>query len=157
MQTEQQKAAFEKLSKLKVGAAFMEMGTGKTKLALDLINSKLNKVDYVLWICPCSLKNEIATERDKWHPDMQIDIVGCESIGSSSRIYLELLERISSKKVFCVVDESLKIKNAGAKRTSRILEIGKHTEYRLILNGTPVSKHILDIWTQMQFLSPENS
>lgn len=155
MQTEQQKAAFEKLSKLKVGAAFMEMGTGKTKLALDLINSKLNKVDYVLWICPCSLKNEIAAERDKWHPDMQIDIVGCESIGSSSRIYLELLERISSKKVFCVVDESLKIKNAGAKRTSRILEIGKHTEYRLILNGTPVSKNILDIWTQMQFLSPK--
>lgn len=44
-----QELAFEKLSKLKVGALFMAMGTGKTKVALDLINSKLNKVDYVLW------------------------------------------------------------------------------------------------------------
>ena len=47
-----QQEAIEKLSKLKVGALFMEMGTGKTKVALDLINSKKNKVDYVLWICP---------------------------------------------------------------------------------------------------------
>lgn len=37
--TDQEKA-FEKLSKLKVGALFMEMGTGKTKVALDLIASK---------------------------------------------------------------------------------------------------------------------
>lgn len=155
MNTPEQEEAFKKLSKLKVGAIFAEMGCGKTKMALDLINSKLNKIDYVLWICPCSLKGEIAAERDKWYPDMQIDIVGCESIGSSNRIYLELLERIASKKVFAVVDESLKIKNARAKRTSRILEIGKHTEYRLILNGTPVSKNILDLWTQMQFLSPK--
>ena len=155
MNTPEQEEAFNKLSKLKVGAVFAEMGTGKTKIALDLINSKLNKIDYVLWICPCSLKGEIAAERDKWYPDMQIDIVGCESIGSSNRIYLELLERIASKKVFAVVDESLKIKNARAKRTSRILEIGKHTEYRLILNGTPVSKNILDLWAQMQFLSPK--
>ena len=93
MQTEQQREAFEKLSRLKVGAAFMEMGTGKTRLALDLINSKQHKADYVLWICPCSLKCEIAAERDKWYPDMQIDIVGCESIGSSDRIYLETLEK----------------------------------------------------------------
>lgn len=155
MNTPEQEEAFNKLSKLKVGAVFAEMGTGKTKIALDLINSKQHKIDYVLWICPCSLKCEIAAERDKWYPDMQIDIVGCESIGSSNRIYLELLERIASKKVFAVVDESLKIKNARAKRTSRILEIGKHTEYRLILNGTPVSKNILDLWTQMQFLSPK--
>mgnify|MGYP003317508415 CR=1 FL=1 len=54
-----------------------------------------------------------------------------------------------------VVDESLKIKNIEAKRTQRILELGKHSEYRLILNGTPVSKNVLDLWTQMEFLSPK--
>ena len=58
-----QEKAFEKLSKLKCGALFMEMGTGKTKVALDLINSKLNKIDYVLWICPVSIKNEIEAEK----------------------------------------------------------------------------------------------
>lgn len=155
MQTEQQREAFEKLSRLKVGAAFMEMGTGKTRLALDLINSKQHKADYVLWICPCSLKGEIAAERDKWYPDMQLDIVGCESIGSSDRIYLETLEKAAKSNTFIVVDESLKIKNRWAKRTKRILKIGEYAKYRFILNGTPVSKNILDIWTQMQFLSPK--
>lgn len=155
MQTKQQKAAFDKLSKLKVGALFMEMGTGKTKLALDLINSKKHKIDYVLWICPCSLKVEIAAERDKWYPDLELDIVGCESLGSSDRIFLETLGKMAEKKVFVVVDESLKIKNRRAKRTQRILQIGEHAAYRFILNGTPISKNILDIWTQMQFLSPK--
>lgn len=151
-----QQAAFEKLSKLKVGALFMEMGTGKTKVALDLINSKLHKIDYILWICPCSLKNEIEAERLKWYPNLTFDVVGCESIGSSDRIYLEVLNKISeSSHAFVVVDESLKIKNLWAKRTQRILEIGKKSEYRLILNGTPVSRNILDLWTQMNFLSPK--
>ena len=54
-----QEQAFRKLSRLKCGALFMEMGTGKTKVALDLAASKAGKVDGVLWICPVSLKNEI--------------------------------------------------------------------------------------------------
>ena len=120
-----QELAFEKLSRLKVGALFMEMGTGKTKVALDLIASKMHKVDYVLWICPCSLKAEIEAERMKWHPELTLDIVGCESIGSSDRIYLETLRKLESGKAFIVVDESLKIKNRHAKRTERIIKMGE--------------------------------
>ena len=150
-----QQKAFEKLSKLKCGALFMRMGTGKTKVALDIINSKINKINYILWICPFSIKNEIENERKKWYPNLKIKIVGCESIGSSDRIYLELLKEIAGKELFTIVDESLKIKNSTAKRTQRILQIGKLSKYRLILNGTPVSKNVMDIWTQMYFLSPK--
>lgn len=150
-----QQAAFEKLSRLKVGALFMDMGTGKTKVALDLIASKRHKVDYILWICPYSLKGEIEAERQKWHADLPVDIVGCESIGSSDRIYLETLRKVTARRVFIVVDESLKIKNKDAKRTERILQLGAEAEYKLILNGTPLSKNVLDLWTQMQFLSPK--
>ena len=150
-----QQAAFEKLSRLKVGALFMEMGTGKTKVALDLIASKRHRVDYVLWICPCSLKGEIEAERQKWHPELTFDIVGCESIGSSDRIYLETLRKVSGRRSFIVVDESLKIKNRHAKRTERILRLGEDAAYKLILNGTPISKNYCDIWAQMQFLSPK--
>lgn len=153
--TKQQQSAFEKLSRLKVGALFMEMGTGKTKVALDLIQSKIHKVDYVLWICPCSLKGEIEAERQKWHADLLLDVVGCESIGMSDRIYLEVLEKMQGKRCFVVVDESLKIKNKEANRTERILKIGEIAEYKLILNGTPLSKNVLDLYTQMQFLSPK--
>ena len=149
-----QEKAFRKLSRLKVGALFMEMGTGKTKVALDLIASKQRKIDYVLWVCPYSLKNEIEEERVKWHPELTLDIVGCESIGSSSRIYLETLNKVQSNRTFIVVDESLKIKNRRAKRTQRIITMGEKAQYRLILNGTPISRNYCDIWAQMEFLSP---
>ena len=154
LKTNKQQLAFDKLSRLKVGALFMEMGTGKTKVALDLVASKYDKVDYILWICPFSTKHEIESEKLKWHPELKINIIGCESIGSSDRIFVELLRKIANKKVFCVVDESLKIKNSKAKRTQRILKIGEMSSYRLILNGTPVSKNVMDLWTQMYFLSP---
>lgn len=131
------------------------MGTGKTKVALDLINSKSNKIDYILWICPFSIKNEIIKERDKWYPSMKIDVVGCETIGSSDRTYLEILKRVTTSKTFIVVDESLKIKNINAKRTRRIIEFGGYAQYKLILNGTPITKNVIDLWAQMEFLSPK--
>ena len=152
--TELQQRAFNKLNRLKVGALFMEMGTGKTKVALDLMNYKSKKCDYMLWICPCSLKSTIEEERLKWQPGLQLDVVGCESIGMSDRIYLETLEKVKNAKcVFIVVDESLKIKNISAKRTKRILELSKFATYKLILNGTPLTKNALDIYTQISFLS----
>lgn len=153
--TDNQQLAFEKLSKLKVGALFMEMGTGKTKVALDLINSKKDKVGYILWICPFSIKAEIERERLKWYPQLDIDIVGCESIGSSDKVYLRVLKQVSNHNTFIVVDESLKIKNREAKRTQRILKLGEFATYKLILNGTPLSKNVLDLYTQMNFLSPK--
>ena len=148
-----QERAFKKLSRLKCGALFMEMGTGKTKVALDLIASKAKKIDYILWICPYSLKSEIESELLKWHPEIVLDIVGCESIGSSVRIFSQTLEKVKSHKSFVVVDESLKIKNIWTKRTKRIILLGDYSKYRLILNGTPLSKNVLDLWPQMEFLS----
>lgn len=148
--------AFDKLNRLKVGALFMEMGTGKTKVALDLMSSKAHKCDSLVWICPCSLKNEIKSEWMKWHPELNLTIVGCESIGSSDRIYMELFNKIKQSDCsFIVVDESLKIKNQEAKRTQRILKLGTIAKYKLILNGTPISRNVLDLWTQMYFLSPK--
>lgn len=156
MNNETQQRAFNKLTRLKVGALFMECGTGKTKVALDLMASKSRKCDLLLWICPCSLKATIADECAKWQPGLALEVVGCESIGASSRIYLETLEKVQNAKcAFIVVDESLKIKNIGAKRTQRILNLGKLAAYKLILNGTPLTKNALDIYTQITFLSPK--
>ena len=149
-----QQAAFEKLSKLKCGALFMEMGTGKTKVALDLIRSKCHKIDKAVWICPFGVKSEIEAERRKWFPALHLTVVGAESISASGRIYMELYNLLKTNRTFLVVDESLKIKNKDALRTKRILTLGGMASYRLILNGTPLSKNVLDLWTQMQFLSP---
>lgn len=145
------------LAKWKVGALFMDAGTGKTKVAIDIVNS--SPCDAVFWFAPLStirLNNIQAEVKKQGGFKIPARYVGIESIGQSDRIYLNVVEEIKKyKKPFIVVDESLKIKNAEAKRTKKLLEIGKIAEYKLILNGTPLSKNLLDVWAQMEFLSPK--
>lgn len=153
--SDNQQECFDKLSRLKVGALFMEAGTGKTLAASMLIES-ITDVDYILWLTPFQTKANLRAELDKWsilEPDI-IDIVGIETLSSSDRTYLSLIDKLqSSRKSVIVCDESLKIKNITAKRTRRIIELANRSEYRLLLNGTPVSKNISDIWAQFEFLS----
>lgn len=147
-----QYTAIEKLQHLKVGALFMEAGTGKTRTALELIKSA--NPDYVLWLTPFQTKGNLQAEIDKWG-GLDCDIVGIETLSSSDKTYLQLFAKI--RVAWCpmiIVDESLKIKNGNAKRTERILELGKMATYKLILNGTPLSRNLLDLYTQIDFLSP---
>ncbi|MCT7687453.1 SNF2-related protein [Lactobacillus crispatus] len=149
-----QRKAIKKLEKLRVGALFMEPGTGKTRTAVELINS--SKTDYVLFIVPFQTKQNLEKELKKWKLRPKYRIEGVESLSGSDRLYLELLKEIQRYKFpFVVCDESLKIKNIHAKRTKRVMKIGKYAYYKLILNGTPISKNVLDIYPQMQFLSPK--
>lgn len=150
--SDNQRKAIKKLEKLRVGALFMEPGTGKTRTAVELINS--SKTDYVLFIVPFQTKQNLEKELKKWGLRPKYRIEGVESLSGSDRLYLELLKEIQRYKFpFMVCDESLKIKNIHAKRTKRVMKIGKHAYYKLILNGTPISKNVLDIYPQMQFLS----
>lgn len=149
-----QKKAYEKLRAYKVGALFMEPGTGKTLTAIKLINS--SDADFLAFLTPCQNKKNIKAELEKWGVDVPYKIWGIETFSSSDREYMNAMNILSSKeKPFMVVDESLKIKNSLAKRTSRIVRLGKLCEYRLILNGTPLSKNIIDVYSQMMFLSPK--
>ena len=145
--------AIDKLKAVKCGALFMEAGTGKTRSALELI--KNTDADYILWFTPFQTKENLQAEINKWG-GLDCDIVGIESIQNSDRIYLELSQNCEqAKKAFIVVDESLKIKNADANRTQRLLQLSEKSAYRIILNGTPLSRNLLDLWSQMEFLSPK--
>jgi len=146
--------AVKKLEKLKVGALFMRPGTGKTRTAIELVNS--SKADFVLWLTPFQTKTNLHEELSKWGIKKPVRVEGVESLSNSDRLFLELIDELKSKKhVFIVMDESLKIKNEHAKRTERVLELSKFSEYRLVLNGTPLSRNLLDLWSQMEFLSPK--
>lgn len=152
--TEQQKKAVAKLRRLKVGALFCECGTGKTQMAVTLAN-EVKKCDYVMWVCPLRTAENLRKELDECGLEKPVDIYGIESIGQSDRIYDEAARKLgSAKHAFLVCDESLKIKNGTAKRTRRMLYMARLSEFRLILNGTPVSRNILDLYHQMEFLSP---
>jgi len=160
----QQSEAIKKHLPNKVGALFMKMGTGKTRVAVELVNS-VPGLDLVVWIGPLRsikpLKKETASivdEVNKWggFHAKEVIYMGVESIGQSDRQYLKLYNKLSiTQKSFIVVDESIKIKNFPAKRTKRLLELSKMNEYKLILNGEPITRDLLDIWAQFQFLDAE--
>ena len=144
--------AFDKFKKLKVGALFMKMGTGKTRIAIELVD--YNKCDLLVYVAPFSTLKNIENEFIKWNLKTPYKLIGYETISSSDRQYLELLNQLKNKKVFIVADESIFIKNEETKRFKRLLEIRKHCEYALILNGTPLTKNEWDLYNQMEFLSP---
>ncbi len=148
--------AIDKLRHYKVGALFMEPGTGKTLTAWRLIKS-VPGVDYVLWLTPFQTKENLFVELNKMDADTSIiEIQGIESLSNSDRLYLELLPKVQkAKRPFIIVDESLKIKNSEAIRTMRAINIGRYANYKLVLNGSPVSRKLLDLWAQMEFLSPK--
>lgn len=151
-----QQAAVDKLRRLKVGALYMEMGTGKTRTALELIKLRLDagRIDAVLWLCPCSVKQNLATDIRR-HADVlpgEIAICGIESISGSQRIAGELLNLVMCRETMLVVDESNLVKNPRALRSRRIERLADACRYKIILNGTPVSRTEADLYQQWRIL-----
>lgn len=152
-----QKIGVEKLIRLKVGALFMEQGTGKTITTLEMarIRYESGKIDSVIWLCPCSAKGNIHAEIVRHCPTKLrkiFTICGIETMSTSIRAISYLLSIADSHKCFLVVDESLLIKNPKAYRTEHILKIAAKCPYRIILNGTPVSRNEADLFSQFFLL-----
>lgn len=156
--SKEQLEAVEKLKKLKVGALFMETGTGKTMTALQLFNDRFqaNKTNHLIWLAPLNTKDNFWKEVKKYDfENLPITFYGIESIRQSGRIFLEVLNLAKELETsFIVLDESLKIKNY-VQVSQRIIKIGRYCKYRLILNGTLISKNFLDLYNQLDFLSPK--
>lgn len=168
-----QKDAVNKLSKIKVGGLFMDMGTGKTRAAIELIVNREYKISKVVYFCPVALKETVyqeflkhtnLTQRNicvfddktsiKDIPSVFVYIVGIESMSSSKRVVLTV-NRLIDKNTFIIVDESSYIKTHCAWRTERIMYVSQSCKYRLLLTGTPIINNVQDLYSQMRFLSPK--
>ena len=152
-----QKDAVKKMMNLKVGALFMEQGTGKTITTLEIARQRISKgrIDKVLWLCPCSAKKNIKSEIIKHCSDDMLPyfvICGIETLSTSIRANSYLLSLTEQKRCFLVVDESLLIKNPRALRSEHIRMIAEKCPYRIILNGTPISRNEADLFSQFQLL-----
>lgn len=161
-----QEAAARKLEPLPVGALFMEMGTGKSRTAIEL--AARWGVRNVVWFCPVSLKETVRQEVRKhvaWSrpyvfgpktngrtlPRHFWTVVGIESMSSSDRQVL-CVHALVNQQTLVIVDESSYIKGHRAWRTLRITDIGKKARRRLILTGTPMSQGVEDLFAQFRFL-----
>lgn len=166
-----QSTAVNKVKPSRVGALFMEMGTGKSRTAIELARLRSGKIDKVIWYCPVSLKETVRQEifkhtdcqdiyvfdsktRAKNIPKARWYIIGIESMSSSNRV-VATANVVTTGKTMVILDESSYIKGHDSRRTQRITMISEKAQYRLILTGTPMSQGVIDLFSQMRFLSPK--
>ncbi|HGC8692898.1 TPA: DEAD/DEAH box helicase family protein [Streptococcus agalactiae] len=71
--TEDQQKAIEKFSRLKVGALFMKQGSGKTRVALELVRT--TDSEFVLFMCPFSVKKNLLDEINLWGIDKEFEVI----------------------------------------------------------------------------------
>jgi len=161
----------EKVLPSRRGALFMDMGTGKTRCAIELVARRQQRINRVIWFCPVSLKLTIAAEIEKHTNGESIHIfndgtgredvpnafwyiVGIESMSGSDRVVLAV-HHLIDQDTFVIVDESSYIKGYASKRSMRISELSTIARYRLLLTGTPITQGVVDLFAQLRFLSPD--
>ncbi len=166
-----QVAAVEKMRPTRVGGLFMDMGTGKSRTAIELAKIRARKIDKVIWFCPVSLKETVRQEiikhtdcrdicvfddktSERNIPKARWYVVGIESMSSSNRV-VATVNKLVTDKTLVICDESSYIKGHKAIRTNRITYISSRAKYRLALTGTPISQGVVDLFAQMRFLSPK--
>ena len=177
---EHQKTALKKSWNKESYAFFMEMGTGKTKVAIDNVALlRLHKdITGVLIIAPKSVYTVWAYDEIKKHmsedvkystyiwnidkpkrlkeafkinKDLTIFCMNVEAL-SKPRGYKAAFDFLTKHKALCIIDESTTIKNHKAIRTKNICKLANFSKYRRILTGSPVTKSPLDLYTQCDFL-----
>lgn len=164
--------AVAKLLPLKVGAMFMDMGTGKSRVLLELARLRWGRFDRLIWLCPVALKetmrqqilehttipgDEILVWGDRTarsESKAWVHIIGIESLSTSDRVVLAYNGVVSADS-FVAVDESSYIKGPRANRTQRIVNMSARAKYRMLMTGTPYTQGAVDLYSQMRFLSPK--
>ena len=176
---EHQRKALNNGGLLKNYAYFMEMGTGKTKVAIDNVaylwqNKEIkecvviapNSV-YTNWVqeivnhCPLPTniwcwkisKDKELIKSDKENK-LSFILMNVEALShKSGQKWLQNRINLKGKSMMMIIDESTTIKNPTALRTKAICKLGTAVKYRRILTGSPITKSPLDLYTQCAFLS----
>ena len=157
-------------------AYFMEMGTGKTKVAIDnaAYLYQAQKIDYVFVIAPNSVYQNWKKEIDIHCPEetniyvwkvskdktfkmdpnkLTFVLMNVEALShASGKKWLESKLQKHGMRSMIILDESTSIKNLKASRTKAIIKIGQLARFKRILTGSPITKSPLDLFSQCAFL-----
>ena len=156
-------------------AILHECGLGKTRTAIEIFKrlreqnqeNGLPKLKMMV-IAPLSLLNAAwACDIAKFSAFTFQDLHDNFSISEKPDVYLVNFETLISDKktailesfirnydIFCVVDESSRLKNFKAKTTKTLLKLCKHFKYRVVMSGTPAPNGEHEYWAQLEFVKP---
>tara|TARA_R100000655_G_scaffold25367_1_gene51992 strand:+ start:1733 stop:3139 length:1407 start_codon:yes stop_codon:yes gene_type:complete len=157
-------------------AYFMEMGTGKTKVAIDnaAYLYQEQRIDFAFVIAPNSVYQNWKKEIDFHCPEetniyiwkvtkdktFKLDpkkltfiLMNVEALShASGKKWLEYKLLKHGMRSMVILDESTSIKNLKASRTKAIIKLGQLARFKRILTGSPITKSPLDLFSQCAFL-----
>lgn len=150
-----QAQALRFLCSMKVSALFADTGVGKSKIAIDLCQSRFEagQIRKVLVLCPVSTIKNFKDQIKKWcvRPEIEWKAIGIESLSSSLNAVSEATSFIDSETQL-IVDESHYCKTPFSKRSMRVFALSEKTSYKIIMTGTP-TEGAKDIYMQYAILS----
>ena len=178
---EHQKKALMYLCKRDLAALYTDMGTGKTKVMIDMIQTRGFK--RVLVVAPkkaCDVwEEQIETHGidglfsvlrlNSFSTEECIDLlskVPRKGSDDATRVFIinydkvwkKGIERIFSRKTFgldCIIcDESHRIKTPRSNCSMCLARLGKKVSHRYLVTGTPLAENPLDVFAQYKFLDP---
>lgn len=162
------------------GALYTDMGTGKTKIMIDLIVNKRFKRAVI--VAPKKVCRVWETEFSKhMSPDALYCVLNLSDLSGSNKI--DTVKKMSQNAIYeveilvvnydsiwrepfksfllksykadaVICDESHRIKSPSSKCSRFLHLLGKNTRNRYLMTGTPLAQSPLDIYAQYRFLEP---
>lgn len=156
-----QRRLFNRVKNLHGFAFFMDCGTGKTPVAIELIKHHKERT---LVICKRrAVSNVWIPHLKTWAPHLKV-VNGREKDGHTCMecdVWVVNYEKVRKYdddffRAFSLVilDESHKIKSVKAKITKFILARADLFKHRYVLSGSPAPNTQLEYWPQMNFVNP---
>jgi hypothetical protein len=143
------------------GGGFMllpEQRTGKTLIALSIVEEFLKDIKYLVIACPVVAipiwRKAIAQELPQLKElGITVYVQNYEQyVCAYKRWYKWADKRVG--KILMICDESHMIKSRGASRSRVVRTISRRAKYRLALTGTPIANGLIDAWAQFDFIDP---
>lgn len=149
----------------------LEMGLGKTASTMTAVRDLIDgcAADRVLVIAPLRVANSVwAQEAKKWEHLRGLKVAVCTgterqrltALQKTADVYVINRENVpwlvEQYKVWpfdmVVIDESSSFKAQSSRRWKALRRVLPHTEYMVLLTGTPTPNSLLDIWAQQYLI-----
>lgn len=148
----------DNFKKLHAGIVFINDNRKRFRMAFQLISRLRGKWDYIVWIAPTAslkMRHYMRLVNDcAGRAAIKIFFFSQENISGNDWQYLKLFNLASKYQIFCVIDDSINIKNTGSALTKRLQAMRHKFEYRLLLSKNPLTTSIKDLYVQMMFINP---
>ena len=145
---------------------FLEMGMGKSAIALNSWVDQFKSIETAVVLCPASFKTEWGALPSEWGLDVETSVWPqpmtkgtlsvCNFESARASAYEPIKWLLDRNDCLLIVDESSAIKNFRSKTSKAVLDLCKRAKAVRLLNGTPMSQNVMDLFPALKCLGQLN-